>query len=500
MFKCGKCDTIFTHKRSLTRHEDLSHSGLFFQCRVCDKKFTRKDNLSVHMKRIHGKSVDGNNCPSTSTSRSWESSIDHPVSIDLLSDDDDQTRPDEKNSIITIDSSSEEEEPCNKRTRYEEEEEEKVSCDVCKVSFTKKQLAPHRRTNEHKNKMCERYNNDVNIIKSAFGSRVVSYRIKNSDKSILRPSVFLDNIKSVVKALVDDYLEVNLCFKLNIELFALYCLPTDFTVDVKSFNTRNEIFTISVDFNEVFEQWMHYIDKKVEGFEDKESGWGVVEIIHLELNFNKYSPLRGSSYIELPSDIQQKNACLNIINEDSLCFVWSILAALYPCDDKQNLTGSYKKYLTQLNLKDFQFPMKLKDITKFEAKNNISVNVFGLEYCSRKERHVVIGPYHHTKERRNRHVNLLLFEKAGIYHYCLIKKLSALVGKQISIHHGKKYICDGCLQYFYTEVELQNHQARDCTELLVELPSTIEESVLKFKNFHRKMMVNFTVSCNYDFV
>jgi hypothetical protein len=33
-------------------------------------------------------------------------------------------------------------------------------------------------------------------------------------------------------------------------------------------------------------------------------------------------------------------------------------------------------------------------------------------------------------------------------HYCATKDLSKLISSQIKKHHGKKHLCDGCLQYF----------------------------------------------------
>ncbi|GFY45940.1 c2H2-type domain-containing protein [Trichonephila inaurata madagascariensis] len=74
------------------------------------------------------------------------------------------------------------------------------------------------------------------------------------------------------------------------------------------------------------------IVKESEDFEGKDSGWILEEILKLEVHTNRYSPFRGSSsFIEVPKQIAKTKAIINVINKkDSQCFMWSILAALYP--------------------------------------------------------------------------------------------------------------------------------------------------------------------------
>ena len=91
--------------------------------------------------------------------------------------------------------------------------------------------------------------------------------------------------------------------------------------------------------------------------------------------------MRGSSYIPLPRDIQNRNACLNIVNtDDEKCFVWSVLASLYPACLNANRLENYKPYEDKLNTKGIDIPMKISSINKFERQNpTISVNVFGID-------------------------------------------------------------------------------------------------------------------------
>ena len=79
--------------------------------------------------------------------------------------------------------------------------------------------------------------------------------------------------------------------------------------------------------------------------------------------------MRGSSYIPLPDWIKRKKAIVNIKNNDDKCFLWCVLRYLHPIDRNVIRLKDLKKYENTLNAKGIKFPVKLKDINKFEALN-----------------------------------------------------------------------------------------------------------------------------------
>ena len=98
----------------------------------------------------------------------------------------------------------------------------------------------------------------------------------------------------------------------------------------------------------------------------------------LEIHTVEYNPTKGSSYIRLPEWISNKKAIVNIQNKDEKCFLWCILRYLHPRDRDEERLKDLKKYEFSLNTKGITFPMKLKDITKFEKLNPElpGINVF----------------------------------------------------------------------------------------------------------------------------
>lgn len=226
---------------------------------------------------------------------------------------------------------------------------------------------------------------------------------------------------------------------------------------------------------------------------------------------NKYNPLRASSYIKLPKQIQGKKAVINIENEDECCFAWAVVSALFEPRGHVGRTSSYPNYQRVLNFEGISFPVKLKDIAKFENLNNISINVYGLEntYKGNKYAVEIVGPLYYTNQKRARHINLLLIsDNAGNRHYCWIKNISRLVSSQLSKYGHKKHLCDGCLQYFQTEGRLHLHQRNDCNHLLTMMPTTslrigkngkyVQENILKFENHHHQMQVPFVVYADFE--
>lgn len=84
--------------------------------------------------------------------------------------------------------------------------------------------------------------------------------------------------------------------------------------------------------------------------------------------------------------------------------------------------------------------------------NNVSINIFGLEFKKQSKRNTVVGPLYFTKSKKSKRINLLYINNGVSGHYCYIKNLSRLVRKQINSRHVAVQVCDGCLVHF-SEIE-----------------------------------------------
>ena len=237
---------------------------------------------------------------------------------------------------------------------------------------------------------------------------------------------------------------------------------------------------------------------KMEEFQEKDSGWTLVSIINLEININKFTQILGSSFLELPEPIRRKQACINVKNkDDDQCFMQAVLSALHLVDFKNHpyRISKYKDFVSELNFDGIEFPVRVNQIPKFEAQNDISINVFGL---SKKDGQLSVFPYQATKQKRQRHIPLLLVENnydddedeetPYKFYYVWIKDLSALCNSQISKDKHKKYICERCFHAYYSEENLKTHEETcmkfdSCKVILL----SIGKNFATFKNHKNKL-------------
>ena len=119
-------------------------------------------------------------------------------------------------------------------------------------------------------------------------------------------------------------------------------------------------------------------DEQLEG-----SGFVFQEIEEVILEVYKIIDIQASSYIELPPKYKNSQSIINIKNNDQYCFLWCILAYLYPVEDNKNITSG----------------------------NVITGNV--------------LTPIHINTNYDQPQIDLLLYQN----HYCLITKLHCLINK-----------------------------------------------------------------------
>ena len=91
-------------------------------------------------------------------------------------------------------------------------------------------------------------------------------------------------------------------------------------------------------------------------------------------------------------------------------------------------------------------------------------------------------PVYLTDEEREDHVNLLLLTDGENHHFTQIKRMSALIGRQLSKNRSQKHICNRCLRY-WKELEKFYLHGIDCKKMnncRIKLPDE-NNNKLKFK-------------------
>ena len=122
--------------------------------------------------------------------------------------------------------------------------------------------------------------------------------------------------------------------------------PTDDTKVGCHANTKSKTLTTEVSDDEIFEM-VDQMNNSIQIFSTGGSGFVVQKIDHLDININKFKPIRGSSYIATPAALVGNNFLLNIRNNDNKCFAYSVLAALFPQKENKNRQNKYKPNFAQ---------------------------------------------------------------------------------------------------------------------------------------------------------
>ena len=97
------------------------------------------------------------------------------------------------------------------------------------------------------------------------------------------------------------------------------------------------------------------------------------EFLYLDVNFHQLNLMRGSSYLPLPDLLARKKAIVNPHNDDEECFKWSVIAVENVGMKDPQRVSNLRKFTDNYDWSGLEFPVSIKDIGKFETRNNISV-------------------------------------------------------------------------------------------------------------------------------
>ena len=298
------------------------------------------------------------------------------------------------------------------------------------------------------------------------------------------------HINNIVKQLSIKYGELIKQFKFKIRFYAnvKFLLEHEdelseevnhyIGVDIINILTRLQLNDLDI---------MADLDNEIESRDMEGSGWNVQGINHLKIYFHKTNPINGQTYVKFPI---RTNSILNIQNNDTYCFLWSILANLHPVDKDPQRVSKYIPYLNELNITiiDFSNGMRTSDIEKFENLNNqLAINVF--EYSTDEDNDYKLFPLYISKNIENRRIiDLILYKN----HYILLKKLHVFIGK-----HDNIYVCRNCSSSYSVQSELTTHK-KLCgnKNKSVYIPS--KKTHVKWNKYYQKMPIYSIIIADFE--
>ena len=455
-FKCGK---TFTNKSNRSRHEIKFHPdelGLpVFHCSLCDIKTRKLEQLITHMRETHEKYTN--------------------------------------------------------------------HCITCRLGFNDAHLyAQHMRSVHTLPVFGPDFDTREQPSKSAFGGVLQNYLLSpNNDESLMDIRQFMSIKRAHVEELVNERLASGpQKMQMSIELRLMKPTRESTNPNDDDDDERVVIFCNS---------WMTQIlpegltdevyDKMIEKmlavfftFASSGSGWVLDEIIHLHVHFARNRPIRGSSFIYLPyplSELSFTQSLINIRNHnDHDCFIYCYMAAYClhhhisfesPICVDRAVSVYPETYLALDNSirpkGDFEMPMGLRDIPRFETTNDVQVNVFGFE-----KRHIF--PIRVSKKDSfTMRLDLLLLYDDSKHHYVLITDLEKLYCTLNALVHRPDYLlCRNCFWLCREGLTSYNEHVTSCGEYspaVVKMPSP-ENNLYKFYNWSGTWFAPFVIYFDFE--
>ena len=268
------------------------------------------------------------------------------------------------------------------------------------------------------------------------------------------------------------------------------------TTKTAFFNSKTKTLINAMEINEVLQSSREELVKAIAQWLSEGSGWTISSVDNHFINLTQYQPLKGGSYLELPTELKHPNkGLINLQNKDECCFAWCHVRHLHPQEkNPQRIKKSDNAFIKDkiVNYDGIEFPVTIKDYNKIEKMNSININVF----CYEENQ---IFPLYISKEKFEDHMELLLITEGKTKHYVLIKDFNKLMYNQTK-HESRKHFCMYCLQCFSSERVLNNHK-ENCIQLngtqAVKMP-TKDNSILKFNNYHKQQPVPFVIYADFE--
>lgn len=477
MKQCPKCGVLIKHATHYYRHlKGCGTTANRVSCSHCSKTYCRKDKLREHLKKQHPETA----LPTSAVAPRFKCDI------------------------------------CEKQFHYEMTyKQHKKSCGVkkpkpfkcstCGKCFTRKATLKDHEQQVHqiggavkrkmetqepspskKPKLSEKViaDKEVSTLK---GAKVDAFFYPKTEEQQKDQQVFFKETLPRLKTYMSDVLKSKKAVKWSLVLHCTLEMPDKYSEEPMRVSPYFRsgyplITTYSQQLNEQFGAAMESVEERLSSFIQSGSGWVLQENHSLQLELTEYSPIEGSSYIQLPKDVYDTKSIVNVQNEDQECFKWSVLAALHPANTHAERVSNYQPFSEELNFTGINFPVTVDQISRFEKLNpGISVTVIGIDIPDDPVKNPsVLFPFRVPEAKQEHHVVLIHWSKGNKSHYAWVKNLNRLLSHTKS-HNHQMYFCERCFQGF-TRQDLLNKHGEICKDFPIQNTVPVDEEIC-FKNW-----------------
>ncbi|XP_069686076.1 uncharacterized protein [Periplaneta americana] len=381
--KCDICGKTFSHKWRLTAHVKNKHSAIGYKCDICSKDYSSKDILARHIKEYH--STTRFKCKLCGTVGKVERHmVQHVKNHNMVTD---AKGAYEKvngvgNATLVMNTARVDSMPPS--TSASEMITSPFSGVVAIPTSTSGMVAQPTSGADAVPMVASKSSQVCSgsvfaLSERAFKNRLKTYIALNLTNHESELKDILECVTDEMQDILKRHLSEYSALKFNIFVECMFASVHNETI-FHNFKSKHDVLYQYSDIREFINKQKEKILKEFEECSMKGSGLFYVKLHKLELRVNKYTPLMGgSAHIELPQRYKNSKSLVNIANSDIYCFKYCILSKYV--DRDKNFTFSYENRPDLECKYDWciDFPVGIKDIAKFEKRNDISINVFALD-------------------------------------------------------------------------------------------------------------------------
>ena len=174
------------------------------------------------------------------------------------------------------------------------------------------------------------------------------------------------------------------------------------------------------------------------------------------------------------------------------CFKWAVIAAMKwrDIDNHPERISKLRRYEDDFDWTGIKFPASLRDIKRFQSRNEITINILAFEckqvYICRKGREY------------NRVANLMLIMEHNNKHYIVIKSLRRLLSRQNSKHKESQHFCINCLQGFAEKRSRDENlvYCRNNEAVRIEMPN--RKPIVQYSDGQYQFKVPFMMYADFE--
>lgn len=144
-------------------------------------------------------------------------------------------------------------------------------CSSCNENIPRSRFHGHLASLKHKKNACVDVAAGVEIVKTSFQRRIVSYRI-SSEQYHINYDMFFNELKDKALRIMDDAVTQFKAVKVNMEVFGVYIHQKQNVRDIKSFNTKYRILNEGLEAGELYNDMVDIMKTKASEFQERDSG------------------------------------------------------------------------------------------------------------------------------------------------------------------------------------------------------------------------------------